>query len=86
MKVDHKYKKPEVIILDSALRSVGVGLPFDMVDLVHDTIQVLKEKGDQMTIMESIKLAHDNKDKWKRYEIEKSQNPRTEGKDLRDAT
>ena len=86
MKVDHKYKKPEVITLDVALRSVGVGLPFDMVDLVHDTIQVLKEKGDQMTLMESVKLTADNQDKWIRYEIEKSQNPRTEGKDLRNET
>jgi hypothetical protein len=83
MKVDHKYKKKEVILLDVALRSVGIGLPFSMVDLVHETLKVLEEKGDQMALSDSCKLQADNKEKWMRYEIETAQDPRTTGNDLR---
>lgn len=83
MKVDHKYKKPEVVLLDVALRSVGISLPFSMVDLVHDTLKVLEEKGDQMALSDSCKLHADNEEKWLKYEIEKKQDPRTAGNDLR---
>lgn len=82
MKVDHKYKKKEVILLDVALRSVGIGLPFSMVDLINDTLKVLEEKGDQMAISDSCKLQADNEEKWMRYEIEKAQDPRTKGRDM----
>ena len=47
MQVDHKYKDNDVIILDVALRSVGLPVDFKHVDLIMQVFKMIEKKGDQ---------------------------------------
>lgn len=81
MKVDHKYKDDDVVILDVALRSVGLPVEFKHVDLIMQVFKMIEEHGDQATIKDSTKLQYDWEQKWAMYEIERKQRPQTAGKD-----
>ena len=82
MKVDHKYKDQEVVVLDIALRSVGLPIEFKHVDLIMSVFKLIEKKGDQVTIMDSTKIQTDWEKKWDMYEIESNQRPQTAGNDL----
>jgi len=82
MKVDHKYKDKDVVVLDVALRSVGLPIEFKHVDLIMEVIKLVNAKGDQATIMDTTKIQVDWKQKWDMYEIESRQRPQTAGKDF----
>lgn len=71
MKVDVKDKDPEVIRLDIAMRMVSILSDYKTADLIHKMLKVLKEKGDDLTIMDAAKIRCGWEEKWDKYFKEK---------------
>jgi KaiC/GvpD/RAD55 family RecA-like ATPase len=84
MKVDHKYKDDDdTKYLDLALRCCGMGMDYKHADLIITVHRKIKEKGGDFSIVDADRIQTEWKERWIRYDIESSQDPRTAGTDLR---
>ena len=50
-----------------ALQAVGFQIDYKAVDLINDTLEVLKNKGGKMDIKDSVKIKHQHEKKWDNY-------------------
>jgi len=50
-----------------ALQSVGFQIDYKAVDLINDTLEVLKKKGGKMDIEDSVRIKHQHEKKWEEY-------------------
>lgn len=61
---DREY---DVNILHVALNQSGIMIDYVSADLVKRTLDVLLEKGGEMTISDAIDIKHSHKTKWESY-------------------
>jgi hypothetical protein len=68
-KRDVKVKdwKDEQHLLLIALNLVGISCDYVTVDLIHEVLKKMKEKGDKMDIHDAVKIRTQHDKKWSEY-------------------